>query len=84
MCEKWRKNCKNEVKIKKKKNSLRMQISRFWSNRRSKLKNYKYKNVSVKETVDKKFSDKMKASKVLEEVVVKCTNCGKTSKLNMV
>ena len=34
-------------------------------------------NVFVEETVDKKFSDKMKASEVLKEVFVKCENCGK-------
>lgn len=30
--------------------------------------------------MDKKFSDKMKASEVLEEVFVKCDNCGENFK----
>ena len=34
--------------------------------------------------MDNKFSDKMKASEVLEEVFLKCDNCGKTSKLHKV
>ena len=37
--------------------------------------------ISVEETVDKKFSDKMKASEVLEEVFAKCHNCGKNFKI---
>ena len=37
------------------------------------------KNISVEETVDKKFSD-MKASEILEEVFLKCDNCGKNFK----
>ena len=39
-------------------------------------KSDKSKNLSIEETVDKKFSDKMKASEVLEEVFLKCDNCG--------
>ena len=30
--------------------------------------------------MDKKFSDKMKASEVLEKVFVKCDNCGENFK----
>ena len=35
------------------------------------------KNLSEEETVDKKLSEKRKASEVLEEVYLKCDNCGK-------
>ena len=35
-------------------------------------KSKKSKNLSVEETVDKKFSDEMKASVVIEEVFLKC------------
>ena len=36
--------------------------------------------ISVEETVDNKFSDKMKASEVLEEVFAECHNCGRNFK----
>ena len=36
--------------------------------------------ISVEETVDKKFSDKMNPSEVLEEVFAKCHNCGRNFK----